>query len=285
MFRGFLQANTETVVRIGPFLDVTDGVTPETAVALTGGGDPADEAELLKAGSGATGDISANTFAAIANCDGWYNLTLTVGNLDTEGLLTIVVQNDSLHKPVDASFMVLAQAAFVSMFTAKDAGFMDVNIKTVGRADTQETEANNLESACSNYSATRGLSGTALPAAAADAAGGLPISDAGGLDMDAIKAKTDNLPSSIPKAVALANFSFALFSNHDHVTPLTGASVSPYISKDGGAFAACSNAVTAIGSGVYKITLTATETDADILVLRFTATGADDVLITIKTDS
>jgi len=36
------------------------------------------------------------------------------------------------------------------------------------------------------YSTTRGLSGTALPAAAADAAGGLPISDAGGLDMDAI---------------------------------------------------------------------------------------------------
>lgn len=33
-------------------------------------------------------------------------------------------------------------------------------------------------------SATRGLSGTALPNAAADAAGGLPISDAGGLDLD-----------------------------------------------------------------------------------------------------
>jgi len=35
------------------------------------------------------------------------------------------------------------------------------------------------------WSATRGLAGTALPAAAADAAGGLPISDAGGLDLDA----------------------------------------------------------------------------------------------------
>lgn len=34
-------------------------------------------------------------------------------------------------------------------------------------------------------SATRGMAGTALPAAAADAAGGLPISDAGGLDLDA----------------------------------------------------------------------------------------------------
>lgn len=34
-------------------------------------------------------------------------------------------------------------------------------------------------------SATRGMAGTALPNAAADAAGGLPISDAGGLDLDA----------------------------------------------------------------------------------------------------
>ncbi len=34
------------------------------------------------------------------------------------------------------------------------------------------------------YSATRGLAGTALPAAAADAAGGLVISDAGGLSID-----------------------------------------------------------------------------------------------------
>jgi hypothetical protein len=37
----------------------------------------------------------------------------------------------------------------------------------------------------SAYSATRGLAGTALPDAAADAAGGLPISDAGGLNLDA----------------------------------------------------------------------------------------------------
>ena len=44
--------------------------------------------------------------------------------------------------------------------------------------------ANNLELACDNYSVTRGLTGTALPAVAADAAGGVPISDAGGLDLD-----------------------------------------------------------------------------------------------------
>lgn len=104
--------------------------------------------------------------------------------------------------------------------------------------------------------------------------------------LDAVKAKTDNLPSSVPKAVALPDFAFVMYSSTDHVTPSTGLSVSGYISKDGGAFAALGGTITAIASGVYQVDeITAVETDADVIVLRFTATGADDVVIVIKTDS
>jgi len=113
-----------------------------------------------------------------------------------EGMLLVVVQDDSVCLPVRKEFMVLAEAAWDSSYVAKDDGFMDVNIKTVGRADTQETEANNLEAACSNYSATRGLTGTAVPAAAADAAGGIPISDAGGLDLDTQLANTHEVTAA-----------------------------------------------------------------------------------------
>ena len=45
-------------------------------------------------------------------------------------------------------------------------------------------------------SATRGMAGTALPAAAADAAGGLPISDAGGLDLDTKLANTNEVTAA-----------------------------------------------------------------------------------------
>lgn len=48
----------------------------------------------------------------------------------------------------------------------------------------------------SAYSATRGLAGTALPDAAADAAGGLPISDAGALAMDALVSELAKVPKS-----------------------------------------------------------------------------------------
>lgn len=41
--------------------------------------------------------------------------------------------------------------------------------------------------------ATRGMAGTALPDAAADAAGGLPISDTGGLDLDALNTNINDI--------------------------------------------------------------------------------------------
>ena len=70
---------------------------------------------------------------------------------------------------------------FTMAATDNIAIFMPVNVRAVAGLVTNGT---NLGSACANYSATRGLTGTALPAAAADAAGGLIISDAGALDAD-----------------------------------------------------------------------------------------------------
>ena len=52
-------------------------------------------------------------------------------------------------------------------------------------------------------SATRGLAGTALPAAAADAAGGLPISDAGGLGLSAKVLKLARIRQAAAHACAL----------------------------------------------------------------------------------
>lgn len=187
-----LRANTQVKVVIGPVVAVGDGFTPVTTLDLS----TADEAEILKHDAAAVTSIAAATFAAITSADGYYNLTITTSLSDTEGLLTVLINDDSLCLPVKQCFMVLSEAAWDSMFVAKDDGFMDVNIKTIGRADTQETEATNLEAACANYSATRGLTGTALPAAAADAAGGIPISDAGGLDLDAKLANTNEVTAA-----------------------------------------------------------------------------------------
>jgi len=105
------------------------------------------------------------------------------------------------------------------------------------------------------------------------------------VDLTAIKAKTDNLPSGIPKNVALSDFEFLMVKKSDHVTPKTGLSVTGQISQDGAAFAALTNTPAEVGLGTYKVDLTAGEMNADVLTLVFSATGADQRTITIKTSS
>ena len=175
-----LRANTAVDVLLGPFLDSTNGNDTEEGLTIE------DEHVLLsKLGQG----LTAKNESTNAGHDdlGYYNCPLDTTDTNTEGTLDICCHMSGALT-VKLSFMVLSEAAWDSMFAAKDAGFMDVNIKSIGRADTQETEANNLESACANYSVTRGLTGTAVPAVAADAAGGLAVSVAGSLDLDEISA-------------------------------------------------------------------------------------------------
>ena len=98
-----LRQSTERKVRIGPFLDATDGKTPETGITLGA----ADQAEILKANGAATVDISGATWAAVTGCDGWYDLTITTSYSDTLGHLTVVVQDVSECLPVFAEFAVV----------------------------------------------------------------------------------------------------------------------------------------------------------------------------------
>lgn len=98
-----LRQSTAVDVRIGPFVDVGDAVTPETGITLGA----ADQAEALKHNGAATVDISGRTWAAVTGSDGWYDLTLTTDDTDTLGLLEIIVQDASVCLAVYARFMVV----------------------------------------------------------------------------------------------------------------------------------------------------------------------------------
>jgi hypothetical protein len=113
-----LRQSTEIKVRIGPFVDVTDGFTPETGITLGA----ADEAEALKANGAATADISAATWAAVTSCRGYYDLTLTTSHTDTVGTLGIVIQDDSVCLPVVRYFQIIEESAYDAMFAASAAG-------------------------------------------------------------------------------------------------------------------------------------------------------------------
>ena len=76
-----------------------------------------------------------------------------------------------------------------------------------------------------------------------------------------------------------------MISSSDHFTPTTGLTITGTVSIDGAAFTALTNAESEVASGIYKVNLAAADLNGDVVTLRFTASGADDRLITIKTDT
>ena len=79
------------------------------------------------------------------------------------------------------------QGISIDLSDNSDAGFYEVGpwYRVVIASITVDGQTVNFTAAVFRLvSATRGMAGTALPDAAADAAGGLPVSDAGGLDLD-----------------------------------------------------------------------------------------------------
>jgi hypothetical protein len=87
----------------------------------------------------------------------------------------------------------------------------------------------------------------------------------------------------VQKNTALNNFMFFMRQEADHVSPATGLSVTAQRSIDGGLFAACANAVSEVGDGVYKINLAAADLNGNVITLKFTAAGADQRTVTIIT--
>jgi len=119
----YIRQNATHTVPVGPFVDVTDGFTPETGITLSG----ADEAEALQHDTGTVVDISGYTWAAITSMDGWYNLTLQTGITDTVGHLTIAVHDDSECLPVFMQFMVVEEAVYDAMFAASAPGPLEAD--------------------------------------------------------------------------------------------------------------------------------------------------------------
>lgn len=89
--------------------------------------------------------------------------------------------------------------------------------------------------------------------------------------------------SNIKKNQALPSFMFVMRDSTNHA-PVTGKTVSVFISKDGGSFNATTTATaTEVANGWYKISFTQTEMNANVVAVRATATTSDDFTMTILT--
>jgi len=129
-----LKQSTSIDIRIGPFVDATDAVTPEVGVTLAG----ADQAEVLKFNGAAT-TAMAGTFTAVTGCDGWYDYTVAVGDVDTVGEVVFVVQDLSVCLPVFVRGQVVEEAVYDNLFLAAATA-----PATEAKQDTAQTDLDTL---------------------------------------------------------------------------------------------------------------------------------------------
>lgn len=158
----YIKADTNTEVLIGPVVAVGDGFTPVTTLSLS----TADEAEIIKYG-GATPltvtSISANGFAAITGADGYYTLDISTSNADTEGFLTVLINDDSLCLPVRVDFMVVNANVYDSLFAAATTDYLQVDTIQVGGATEDIATETKQDVIDANVDAILVDTGTTIP--------------------------------------------------------------------------------------------------------------------------
>jgi len=172
-----LKADTAATVRIGPAVSITDGYTLTASLAIS----TADYAYISDAGGTET-DISANTWAAVTSVTGWYDLTLTAGQLGVEGPLLVMIYDVSLCLPIWAEFHVVNANVYDSLFAAAATDYLQVDSTTQGGATSSAqttaqadldiltgTDGAALATSQPNYAPAVAGDSMALTAAAVDA--------------------------------------------------------------------------------------------------------------------
>ena len=141
-----LRQNTGVTKKIGPFLDSTDGITPETSLSIP-------QSSVLLSKSGASLAQKAETTAGAHDANGWYDILLSAADTDTLGELVIDIQVSGAI-PVWERFTVVPAVVYDALVAGTD------------RLDVGECESN--VDMRGTDSAITSLSGIALEASVQD---------------------------------------------------------------------------------------------------------------------
>ena len=131
---GYLKQSTAAIIKLGPFVDDTDGKTAETALSIT-----ATDIRLAKNGGDMASVHHAQASAAIVHDEiGIYDVNLDTTDTNTLGRLTIDVHKSGAL-PIRQGYIIVKANWYDSMFDVEN---LDVNIKEIsddtGAADNAE---------------------------------------------------------------------------------------------------------------------------------------------------
>lgn len=106
---GFLKQSTAVVVKIGPFVDETDGKTAETALTLS-------QADIRLSKNGAAQAQKTQASAATHDALGYYDCSLDTTDTNTLGLLMLAV-HESGALPVRHDYLIMPSNVYDSLFS------------------------------------------------------------------------------------------------------------------------------------------------------------------------
>ena len=138
----FLRKNTAVRISVGPFLDFSDGVTPENSLTVADitceliydddDNTAVNRSALTLTASGGNNDMVPVTSTAV----GMYDLELTASNTNIgPGRMMLVFSDPDAHVPVWHEFQVLDQAVYDTMYSTGT----DVITNTVNDAGATAT--------------------------------------------------------------------------------------------------------------------------------------------------
>ena len=130
----WLKQSTAVDVKVGPFLDDTDGKTAETALTIT-----QPDIQLAKNGGAFAQKSAAQTLSHESN--GWYEVALSTTDTDTLGILILQI-HETGALPVWREFMVLPAAVYDALVSGSGNGVRaDVQAIAAGAVDSIYDEA------------------------------------------------------------------------------------------------------------------------------------------------
>lgn len=250
----YLRQSTSQVIRFGPALDIADGVTEETALTLA-------QADMRLSKDGGAYAQKNAAGSATHDSDGWYSTTLDATDTDTVGELIMNVHQPANMLPIWLRWFVLEEVVYDLFYVAGATGLIT--------ADVQQWKG----------------SVVATPAVS-----GVPLIDVlfwlGTAPATLINARVSaEVASRYKKNTATSDIMFLMRDNADKVTPKTGLTVAGTRRIDDIAFASVAGTIAEIANGLYQFDASAADMNGDNIVFRFTATGAEDTFVAIRTSA
>ena len=119
----WIKQSTAATIKLGPFLDDTDGKTPETGLTIS-------QADIRLSKNGGAFAQSNNTAGATHNENGYYDVPLNTTDTNTLGTFRVAVSKSGAL-PVWQDYMVVPANVWDSMFGAST---LNVNVSTMSSA-------------------------------------------------------------------------------------------------------------------------------------------------------